>query len=652
MGAVFFCNFILHIPRRMKNYIVSWLLLLSGECLAQSALDSLKTSLALQGAKLNESEQASMAANIGWIYFSEEKLPDSALKYYTIARSILSSQPDGPLKANTFTGIAAAYHQKGRFDSSILLGRRALTMLHDWGDSTNALFVSINLAAAYKNIGLYLESLSASFDVLALAPEKQSILIGSTHNNIGSIYTRTRNFQQGLEHYRLAAANPELREIPLELSRVYNNIGELFIQTRQYDSAIQNFNTAIALKRLTHDSRGLVRSLGNLAQVSILLNRLHDAQQTLDEAEAIQSTGDDPVGRIELMHHRADWFIQRGEPLAAQRLLESSYNLIRLSGTPEHLRSNLERQLKIDETLGNSPAAVVHLKELLVIRDSLLNIEKARSLQALQLKYETERREHEIVELKQQDQITQSKLQKNQVINWALSIGFLLVAVVTLLLYVNWRNARRSESKIASLLFETRHRIKNHLQTLVSIFSLQAHQYKDTDLALEASRSESRVHAMSLLHERLSEANPDELIETREYLNNLINTLADIYGDRIPNLQLSLDLTSLRVPADTAMTLGLIVHELFCNAVKYAFLNHPSPKLGIESTIVESSTFMLIVRDNGTGIRENTIAKDHGLGLIATLSRQLNGNFEAFMEKGTTFIIKFPLHAAWKKLSS
>lgn len=637
----------------MRIVVISWSLVMCCSVSGQNRIDSLKSVITSEFAEtLPIEEHASILEQIGWAFYQNFEL-DSALKYYSKSIQILHGSSDLDLIAHGHLGLAVVYNQRGRFDSSVYHGRSALANFVAHFDSANAQIASSNLAMAYKNVGLYFDALNVSMNLLILAGKKNnSKLIGSTHNNIGSIYTRTRNFQQGLEHYRLAAANPELREIPLELSRVYNNIGELFIQTRQYDSAIQNFNTAIALKRLTHDSRGLVRSLGNLAQVSILLNRLHDAQQTLDEAEAIQSTGDDPVGRIELMHHRADWFIQRGEPLAAQQLLESSYNLIRLSGTPEHLRANLERQLKVDETLGNSPAAVVHLKELLVIRDSLLNIEKARSLQALQLKYETERREHEIVELKQQDQITQSKLQKNQVINWALSVGFLLVAVVTLLLYVNWRNARRSESKIASLLFETRHRIKNHLQTLVSIFSLQAHQYKDTDLALEASRSESRVHAMSLLHERLSEANPDELIETREYLYNLVNTLADIYGDRIPNLQLSIDLTSLRVPADTAMTLGLIVHELFCNAVKYAFLNHPSPKLGIKSMIVESSTFMLIVRDNGTGIRENTIAKDHGLGLIATLSRQLNGNFEAFMEKGTTFIIKFPVHAAWKKLSS
>lgn len=634
----------------MKALFISWLTLQCITAFSQNHVDSLKRGLVVTDKLQQNPEQlAAVYEKIAWSYYQQGNL-DSALRNYSNAVGALKHSNDQELLAHGFLGLSVVYLQRGRFDSSIYFCQSALPHFTALMDTTHVQIVISNLAVAYKNSGLYAEALDVSLKLLDLVGENaHSELAGSTHNNIGSIYTRTGSFEDGLKHYRTALVNRALRKKPSELSKIYNNIGELFTQTHRYDSAIQNFQVSIALKRQAKDQKGLARTLGNLARVLIRLNLIEAAKTALEEAESLQRAIEDPIGRIEVLHHRAEWHSHRFEFDAAKRNLQLAYRLIKLHATPQHLRTNLERQIEIDQAVHDTHASIKHLTELLVIRDSLLNIDKSRSLHALRIKYETERRENEIATLRQRQQITDSQLQKNQILNWALSVGFLLVGALAALIYVNWRNARHAEARISLLLFETRHRIRNHLQTLVSIFSLQSHQSKNTDLSFEASQSESRIHAMSLLHEKLSSASSSENIDAKEYVTDLVKTLSDIYGDRVKKLTVTVDAVQILVPADTAMALGLIIHELFCNAIKYAFPSHPSPLVSITTNLIDGITFILTVRDNGRGIISQNARKNHGLSLIITLVEQLAGTYEVLTEKGTTFKITFTIQPIWKK---
>ncbi|MEJ0031513.1 MAG: hypothetical protein WDO15_14580 [Bacteroidota bacterium] len=91
------------------------------------------------------------------------------------------------------------------------------------------------------------------------------------------------------------------------------------------------------------------------------------------------------------------------------------------------------------------------MDRLLIIRDSLLNDEKSKSLQAMHIRYETEKKEQQIALLQQQEEINLAKIKNSQIQIGALVVGLLLVAAVGSLIYVNLRNARAAKTRIELL---------------------------------------------------------------------------------------------------------------------------------------------------------------------------------------------------------
>ncbi len=209
---------------------------------------------------------------------------------------------------------------------------------------------------------------------------------------------------------------------------------------------------------------------------------------------------------------------------------------------------------------------------------------------------------------------------------------------------------------------EIHHRIKNNLQVISSLLSLEAERFSDAKM-LEAFReSQNRVASMALIHEELYKGNELDTLDFAAYLQKLT---ADLFGsyNLSDNISLKLDLEQIHLGMDTAIPLGIILNELVSNSLKHAF---PSRGAGeIHITLCKTETFaaryevsgakrnclnidhfhyMLTVADKGTGIPEemefpNTDSL--GLQLVNILVEQLDGFVELKRNKGTEFTIWF-----------
>lgn len=213
---------------------------------------------------------------------------------------------------------------------------------------------------------------------------------------------------------------------------------------------------------------------------------------------------------------------------------------------------------------------------------------------------------------------------------------------------------------------EIHHRIKNNLQIVSSLLSLQADKFKDKDVIEAFRESENRVVSMSIIHEELHKSEDTTSIDFAAYLRKLTSEL--LYSYRVGNekIQLFQDVDHTFLGIDTAIPLGIIINELFSNSLKYAFprgadgeirislLRQPeTSRLISESDLANSSTetkqgthsmFTLIYSDNGGRFPENIDLNNPdtlGLQLVNALVEQLDGTVE--LEKGeeTKFTIRF-----------
>ncbi|MCZ4407471.1 triple tyrosine motif-containing protein [Cryomorphaceae bacterium 1068] len=176
------------------------------------------------------------------------------------------------------------------------------------------------------------------------------------------------------------------------------------------------------------------------------------------------------------------------------------------------------------------------------------------------------------------------------------------------------------------LLREVHHRVKNNLQIIVSLLSLQSHYIKDKSMLDVFSEIQNRVRSMSLIHQKMYKTKNLASVNLKEYLDDLAQNLLDTY--RVgQSVNLSVDISVDRFSADTLTPLGLIINEIFSNSLKYAFPNGEEGTITVALHQVAPGKFQLIIGDNGVGFPDDFEEEKDSFGseLIEALTEQLNG---------------------------
>lgn len=197
-----------------------------------------------------------------------------------------------------------------------------------------------------------------------------------------------------------------------------------------------------------------------------------------------------------------------------------------------------------------------------------------------------------------------------------------------------------------ALVKEVHHRVKNNLQIISSLLSLQSNFVKGKGAREKFRESRERVRSMALIHEMLYISKKFSEINFPEYLETLVNSLFSTYNLGNKKIRLKLDIKTAETyfNIDTAIPCGLIVNEIISNSFKYAFVKKSSGAISLSLTNTSEGKYMLSIQDNGCGFPEsiNFDSPSFGLQLIHTLTEQIKGviHFETG-KNGTTYTILF-----------
>jgi PAS domain S-box-containing protein len=195
------------------------------------------------------------------------------------------------------------------------------------------------------------------------------------------------------------------------------------------------------------------------------------------------------------------------------------------------------------------------------------------------------------------------------------------------------------------LLKEIHHRVKNNLQVISGLLTLQAAQINDERLQRLIKDSQSRIWTMALIHQTLYQSGNLADIDMADYIRSLAGNLLSSQARIAMPPTVSFDLLPVRLVIDKAIPLALIINELLTNAMKHAF---PDGRPGeIRISLQEDGhdpAYELVVADNGAGMPSGFdpgSQKSLGLQLVAMLAKQLNGSLAFASSGGTSVHIKF-----------
>ena len=194
------------------------------------------------------------------------------------------------------------------------------------------------------------------------------------------------------------------------------------------------------------------------------------------------------------------------------------------------------------------------------------------------------------------------------------------------------------------LLKEIHHRVKNNMQVITSLLSLQSKTISDEKALAVFEDSQNRVKSMALIHETLYQSKDLSRIDFAEYLQKLVAHVSRSYRIRPNAIKINLKVNDVSLPIDTAVPCGLIINELASNALKYAFPADTKGEVNIMFARADDQ-YTLCVSDTGVGLPPDydpEQGKSLGMKLVRMLTTQLNGEMECRNGVGTTFQITFP----------
>ena len=198
------------------------------------------------------------------------------------------------------------------------------------------------------------------------------------------------------------------------------------------------------------------------------------------------------------------------------------------------------------------------------------------------------------------------------------------------------------------LLREVHHRVKNNMQVISSLLSLQTDQIRNSQYADIFNDTKNRIKTMSLVHEKLYMSEDLTSIDFNDFIRDLSGGLFSVYEASARRISLTIAAEDVFLKVDTAIPCSLVINELLSNSLKHAFPGGRKGEINVYlgKTMAEDKTiYDLVVSDNGVGIPDGIDirkTKSLGLPLISTLvERQLQGTLDLDRTKGTKFHIRF-----------
>jgi two-component sensor histidine kinase len=200
-------------------------------------------------------------------------------------------------------------------------------------------------------------------------------------------------------------------------------------------------------------------------------------------------------------------------------------------------------------------------------------------------------------------------------------------------------------AKIEILINELHHRVKNNLQLLYSLLSLQLPIVRDGISRDILQGNIGKIRAMMLVNEKLFSFEKGRNVSLCEFITELAVHLQKIY-DMKERTRIQQEIpASIRLSDKHTLSFGLILSELFTNTFKHAFKDHPEPCIRVKAVAVNEHLLEFNYSDNGVGIPADLSTEKFTMGipLIKDLTRQMNGQMAISGEKGLSYSFTIPV---------
>lgn len=205
--------------------------------------------------------------------------------------------------------------------------------------------------------------------------------------------------------------------------------------------------------------------------------------------------------------------------------------------------------------------------------------------------------------------------------------------------------AEGARTRIGQQLQEIQHRVKNHLQMVVSLIRLQSQKADDASANIDYEALAYRVETLQLLYQEMNKSERDAKVPMGAYISRIATTIGHLEGRE--NIRLNISTESFYVPVETAARVGLLASEIITNAFQHAFSGRNAGLIQVSLKQLSGGVMRLEIMDDGIGLSKD-LDWPGGNTMGATITRSLLEGIEGTINiargvAGTTISVDVPL---------
>ncbi|MBD3636746.1 MAG: hypothetical protein HUJ25_05335 [Crocinitomicaceae bacterium] len=582
------------------------------------------------------------------------------------------------MESEYFFGKALQLKTRAEFyssdiDSAIIYGNKSLEILKNYPDSIEYFLAEYNQGNFYLSKDDHIQALvqfkraaqiiDENFETYVLVDEEMvTINQAYCHASIGIVLDDLEDYEGALTNYKKAlklTAKVDNWESEMLRANVLNNMGVSYVNIGDYQMAESYAVASMEQKKVLNQESSIGYSYQLMAQsaygrrkydlaikyleqsdkkFSILMN-----QDGIDQNKFIRAKCYLAIGKyekaLELLQQVEEVFLSRfskSDQAEFYEVLAEVYQKMgELEFANDYLRITLklrkEVDVKNDKKIVKEFVDFIETEEI-QLNDKIQNLKNKQEKEKLQLQIESDR-------------------EKEVWIYTLFLVSIICLVLIIMVISSAYRKNRKTTKELSEsieenkILFkEVHHRVKNNFQIISSLLNLQYGIEQDERSKKVLTDAQGRIQSMSLVHEMLYSRSDVKRIDFKSYVQELVPSILKSLTEQSGKITYEVKSGDESFDLELAVPLGLILNEAITNSVKYAFNDQDKGKIEILLRKLEPLTYLLIIRDDGSGIPDQYLKGERdtlGIELIHILSDQIGGTLEIKNEGGTEIRVTF-----------
>jgi two-component system, NarL family, sensor kinase len=583
---------------------------------------------------------------------------DTARIYGLKALELAQKGENKELEAYALHSMGSAHEAQGDYTVALEYELKALKIRRGLGNKSKIAGSLNNIGIIHDERGDFKDALEYYHEAHQLYTETgEQSFIAMVLVNIGIVLKEQKDYRTAVNYYREASQVYKKLGKEFGMAACHANLGSVFFYLNEYDSALHYSLLATKEFKKQNVQQFLPSSLCNAGMALHKLNRPKEAKEYLLQSKVLNEKYDNKKELAFGMIYLAEIYREEGNVNEAERLALNGLEIANKIKAQQQMLEAHQTLSDIYLSKGNSNKALTEFKNYSAIKDSLFSQEKSKQIAELQTRYETAKKEGEIVLLRQENELKESRLERNQILVILLVIGITGLILLGFL----WRNRLVLKQRVEMEATKAELR-QSQLEAVITSQEEERRRFA-ADLhdgmgqlisAVKLNLSKDHVEKNSLNHavEVLNEMNTEirniafNLMPQVLIKGGLAEALTELATrvNRAGKIQMVVSEFDVDddLPSDKKVALYRICQEWVNNVIKYS----QCTKINLQ-LVQHEDELVITLEDDGSGFDSDSLANSQGNGWRNINSRLtlVNGQIDIDSRpgrNGTTVTISVP----------